>query len=280
MTDSREGHTATAFNDDTTNVLIVGGQNADGTVLNTAEISGTATSPMNTARVNAATVVLAVPFSNTCPADAIVTGGSNGTTPLQTAELFNPANNTFTLTDDVSLGGSQMNAARAFHTATLIPNSGEFLVAGGEGVAGVALASAEIFNAYTNKFTLTTTLGGTDMTVARQKHTATAIGGGMVLIAGGLDSSGNALSSAEVFDLATDSFTAVSSMHSARFDHAASILPNGKVLITGGEDGSGDTLNTAEIFDPTTNKFTLTTDTSLGGNNMNVARKLHTATPY
>jgi hypothetical protein len=280
MTDSREGHTATSFQDDSTNVLIAGGQDASGTVLDTAEISGTGTSPMNTARVNAATVLLAEPFTSTCPADAVITGGSNGTTPLQTAELFNPASLTFTLTDDASLGGSQMNAARAFHTATLLPDSGEFLVAGGEGVAGVALASAEIFNAGTNKFTLTTTLGGTDMTVARQKHTATAFGGTMVLIAGGLDSSGTALATAEVFDLSTNSFTAVGSMHSARFNHAASILPSGKVLITGGEDGSGNTLNTAEIFDPVTNKFTLTTDASLGGNNMNVARKLHTATPY
>jgi hypothetical protein len=282
MTDSREGHTATSFQDDSTNVLIAGGQDSTGTVLNTAEVTNTlsssATSPMNTARVNAATVLLAVPLSSTCPADVVVTGGSNGTTPLQTAELFNPANNTFTLTDDASLGGSQMNAARAFHTATLLP--GEFLVAGGEGADLVSLASAEIFNVATNKFTLTTTLGGTDMTVARQKHTATAIGGGMVLIAGGLDSSGNALASAEVFDLSTNSFSAVGSMHSARYNHAASILPSGKVLITGGEDGSGNTLNTAEIFDPMTNTFTLTTDASLGGNNMNVARKLHTATAY
>ncbi len=280
MTDSREGHTATAFNDDSTNVLIAGGQDASGTVLDTAEISGTATSPMSTPRVNAATVLLAAPFSNTCPANAVITGGSNGVIPLQTAELFNPGTLTFTLTDDVSLGGSQMNAARAFHTATLLPDSGEFLVAGGEGVAGVAQASAEIFDVGTNKFTLTTALGGTDMTVARQKHTATAFGGTMVLIAGGIDSSNNALSTAEVFDLSTNSFTAVGSMHSARFNHAAATLPNGKVLITGGEDGSGNTLNTAEIFDPVTNKFTLTTDASLGGNNMNVARKLHTATPY
>jgi hypothetical protein len=284
MTDSREGHTATSFQDDSANVLIAGGQDASGTVLNTAEITNTlsssATSPMNTARVNAATVLLAVPLSSTCPADAVITGGSDGVTPLQTAELFNPFTHTFTLTDDVSLGGSQMNAARAFHTGTLLAKSGKFLVAGGEGVAGIAQATAEIYDVATKKFTLTTTLGGTDMTVARQKHTATSIGGTLVLIAGGLDSSNNALTSAEVFDLSTNSFTAVGSMNSARFNHAAALLPNGKVLITGGEDGSGHTLNTAEIFDPLKNTFTLTTDASLGGNNMNVARKLHTATSY
>ncbi|MGC2445515.1 Kelch repeat-containing protein [Candidatus Binatus sp.] len=282
MTDSREGHTATAFNDDSTDVLIAGGQDASGTVLNTAEISGTGTNPMNTPRVNAAAALLAEPFSNTCPANAVITGGSDGETPLQTAEWFNPATQTFTLTDDVSLGGSQMNAARAFHTATLLHNSGALkaLVAGGKGVTGIALASAEIFDVATKTFTLTTALGGTDMTVARQKHTATAIGETTVLIAGGVDGSGNALATAEVFDLSTNSFTAVGPMHSARYNHAATKLSNGKVLITGGEDGSGNTLNTAEIFDPSTNTFTLTTDASLGGNNMNVARKLHTATAY
>lgn len=146
--------------------------------------------------------------------------------------------------------------------------------------AGVAQASAEIFDVASNKFTLTTDLGGTDMNDARAKHTATAIGATTVLIAGGIDSSGNALATAEVFDLSTNSFTKVGSMHSARFDHAAAALSNGKILITGGEDGSGTTLNNAEIFDPGTNTFTLTTDPSLGGNVMNAARKLHTATPY
>jgi hypothetical protein len=284
MTDSRQGHTAT-FLVGVTQVLVAGGQGASGTVLKSAEIVGAASSTMNTARVNAAASVEKVYNAivrNSCPGRAVITGGSDGVSALQTAELFDPGSNSFTLTDDVSLGGSQMNAARIFHTATLLSNSGNLkvLVAGGEGVAGVAQASAEIFDVASNKFTLTTDLGGTDMNDARAKHTATAIGATTVLIAGGIDSSGNALATAEVFDLSTNSFTKVGSMHSARFDHAAAALSNGKILITGGEDGSGTTLNTAEIFDPGTNTFTLTTDPSLGGNVMNAARKLHTATPY
>ena len=46
------------------------------------------------------------------------------------------------------------------------------------------------------------------------------------------------------------------------------------------EDGSGNTLDTAEIYNPRTQAFTLTTDPSLGGTTMNVARKLHSATSY
>ena len=283
MLDSRQGHTATSLA--RFQVLIAGGQDTGGTVLNSAEVViGTATGPMNTPRVDAAAVVekaaVGVSRSDTCPGPVIVTGGSDGLSALQSAELWDPNSHSFTLTDAASLGGSQMNAARVFHTATLLTGSGNLLVlvAGGEGVAGAAQASAEIFTVATNKFTLTTALGGTDMTVARAKQTATVLGPTTVLIAGGIDSSGTALASAETFDLSTNSFTAVGSMHSARFDHAAAPLANGRVLITGGEDGSGNTLNTAEIFDPVTNTFTLTT--ALGGNNMNVARKLHTATAY
>ena len=216
MTDSRQGHTAT-FLVGVTQVLVAGGRDASGTVLKSAEIVGAASSTMNTARVNAAASVEKVYNAivrNSCPGRAVVTGGSDGVSALQTAELFDPGSNSFTLTDDVSLGGSQMNAARIFHTATLLSNSGNFkvLVAGGEGVAGVAQASAEIFDVASNKFTLTTDLGGTDMNDARAKHTATAIGATTVFIAGGIDSSGNALATAEVFDLSTNSF------HQGRLD--------------------------------------------------------------
>src|SRR5260370_30388060 len=183
---------------------------------------------MNTPRVDAAAAVdkaaVGVSRSDTCPGPVIVTGGSDGVSALQSAELFDPNSLSFTLTDAASLGGSQMNAARVFHTATLLTNSGTLLVlvAGGQGVAGAAQASAEIFTVATNKFTLTTALGGTDMTVARTKHTATALGPTTVLIAGGVDSSGvTVLASAETFDLSTQPFTPVGSTHNPRFDHPA-----------------------------------------------------------
>ncbi len=286
MTDSRQGHTATFLVMPAGVLLVTGGRDANGTVLKSADIytlpfDEYATSTMNTARVNAAAAGEQFYTHVGCYSSetALITGGSDGMNALQTAEVFDTSTDAFTLTDQLG-GGSQMNAPRVFHTATLY--SGGILVAGGQGAAGVAQASAEVFDLATNKFTLTTGLGGTNMTVARAMHTATliSISPNQVLIAGGIDSSGNALASAEVFNPTTNSFTAVGSMHSARFNHAAAHLPNGDVLITGGEDGSGNTLNTAEIYDPGTQTFTLTTDASLGGNNMNAARKLHTATAY
>ncbi len=92
------------------------------------------------------------------------------------------------------------------------------------------------------------------MTAKRAAHTATLFSNGKVLIAGGFVGNGGGLSSAEVFDPTTTTFTSTENMTSARSGHTATLLPNGKILITGGYNG--DYLNSAEVFDPTTNRFT------------------------
>ena len=92
------------------------------------------------------------------------------------------------------------------------------------------------------------------MTVARDGHTATRLLDGRVLIAGG------GLASAELYDPASQMFTATTgSMTVARTGHSATLLANntlpsyGKVLVTGG--GS----QTAELYDPAVGTFTATT---------------------
>jgi hypothetical protein len=70
---------------------------------------------------------------------------------------------------------------------------------------------------------------------------------------GGSDGT-NVLSTAEIFDPATGTFTAAGNMAFARVYHSATSLANGKILVGGGQ--SAEHLSSLEIFDPATGKFT------------------------
>ena len=98
------------------------------------------------------------------------------------------------------------------------------------------------------------------MNVERAAHTATLLPDGRVLIAGGFREEGTseiAISSAEIFDPETNTFTPTSDMNAPRNGHTATLLPNGQVLIAGGWDQSGRT-STAELYDPQTGTFEYT----------------------
>ena len=217
---------------------------------------------------------------------------SNGTlagTPTQTGSFpitvtatdqFNQSSAAAPFTIVITAHGfvatGSMGTARRFHTATLLGN-GKVLVAGGEDAAATAFSSAELYDPTTGVFTPTTG----NMTAPRVGHTATLLGNGKVLITGGAtDATENALASAELYDPATDSFTATTgSMASARVSHSATLLNNGKVLIVGGDsifynnmaNTNIKSLASAEIFDPSTGTFAAT-------GSLSVARESHTAT--
>jgi len=98
------------------------------------------------------------------------------------------------------------------------------------------------------------------MNVERAAHTATLLSDGRVLIAGGFRQEGTseiAISSAEIFDPETNTFTPTRDLNAPRDGHTATLLPNGQVLIAGGWDQSGRT-STAELYDPQTGTFEYT----------------------
>jgi hypothetical protein len=109
------------------------------------------------------------------------------------------------------------------------------------------------------------------MGTARSEHTATLLGNGQVLVAGGRSfETGLVTDTAELFDPNDGSFVTTGSMTMVRFGHTATLLTNGKVLITGGADANERSAS-AELFDPATGTFT-----STGG--MGTARLAHRAT--
>jgi hypothetical protein len=113
------------------------------------------------------------------------------------------------------------------------------------------------------------------LVTARDNHTATLLDKGFVLVAGGQDSGGNALASAELYNPATGMFSAAGSLNSARYHHTTTLLPSGLALLVGGLSGnntSGAPVVTAELYDPVAGTFTNT------GSVVAAARVFSTAT--
>lgn len=92
------------------------------------------------------------------------------------------------------------------------------------------------------------------MSSKRAAHTASLLNTGKVLLAGGFIGNGGGLSSTELYDPQTKSFSSSPIMTVARASHTATLLNNGKVLIAGGYNG--DYLNSAEVYDPVKGNFT------------------------
>ena len=99
------------------------------------------------------------------------------------------------------------------------------------------------------------------MTVPRSSQTATALGGGTVLIAGG-SSNGGPLATAEIFDTATNTSTPTGDMATARWLHASVALSDGRVLTVGGENADGERLRSVEIFDLATEQWAAASSTA------------------
>lgn len=188
-------------------------------------------------------------------------------TPAPTAQSASPTPTPRSATPWTVTGS--MTEGREGHSATLLPD-GRVLVAG-----GAESATSELYDPGTG-----TWVASGVMTDARGGHSATALPDGRVLVAGGyrmgVDENGLggnvALTSAELWDPATGSWTAAAEMLAGQGGpgHTATLLPNGTVLVAGGYP-AGTMLATAALYDPATGSWTAAAS-------MRLARGYHTAT--
>lgn len=147
-----------------------------------------------------------------------------------------------------------LDPARQYHMAALL-RDGRVLVTGGQGDSGIGvLFDAQIFDPQTAKW-----LSVGRMASPRSSGTATALTDGRVLVAGGelITPSGfvELLSSSEIFDPNSGTWSPGGTLSVARILHTATLLNDGRVLLAGGEDTRGNALASAELYDPSDGIF-------------------------
>jgi uncharacterized repeat protein (TIGR01451 family) len=205
----------------------------------------------------------------------LVVGGRDASgASLAAAEIFDPATKTWS-------PAASMAIARRSHTATLLAD-GRVFVFGGfttDSVSGVT-RTPEIYDPDAN------TWSPAEVRPAGVwDHTATLLGDGRVLVAGGFSSFGCCTRASFIYDPATNTWHETARfMADDRGRHTAALLPGGKVLVTGGDSHYVEyipdppyeisrvaAVATAEIFDPATDSWT-------PANAMQRTRAGHTAT--
>jgi len=173
--------------------------------------------------------------------------------PIALDPLWNPA--------------EQMAKSRVGHTATLL-NDGRVLVVGGAAISGgttdvdIAHNHAEVYDAKTDGWTATPALAS-----ARTFHAAAKLPDGKVMVFGGALrepiglSDVRSLSSTEVYDPATNTWSVGTPLPSTRTHHGAVALSDGKILVVGGRSNFvlGAPPPPPVRFDPVAKTFTALT---------------------
>jgi WD40 repeat protein len=237
MAHARAGHTATLLLDG--RVLIVGDSDRSFEARPSAELYDPTTggfvptgSPINLRDGHAATLLQ---DGRVLILGGTGTGAYNDPTPAS-AELYDPTTGKFNPT------GSMTTRRWSGLTATLLKD-GRALIDGGNGsgIQEVPLASAELYDPKTGRFTTTGS-----MAVARDTQSATLLLNDRVLVVGGDDRT------AELYDAETDKFSKTGSTIMSRGGQSATLLLDGCVLVAGGWDGVSLQAGSvsAELYEP------------------------------
>jgi hypothetical protein len=189
----------------------------------------------------------------------IHSGDPGGGGVLKSAELYDPATGTFTLT-------GSMNVARYSASLTTLAD-GRVLVVGGNDVLTNDVPSAELYDPATGQFTATTSTVSPHESGTEISSTLLRDGRVFILGCGSSWACSGGQWSADLYDPSTGQFTAVGQLPESFFYWTTTLLNDGRVLIAGGTIGSDPTAsdpmptagpNPSLIFDPATGTFAAT----------------------
>jgi len=180
----------------------------------------------------------------------MIAGGIGAAEDPVTADVYSPTTNTVTKTAGMPIPLAVTSTAALPGGAALV----------------TAPAGALVWNPTTGAWT---SVG--PMITPRRDHHAFPVASGNVVLVGGRTPSFAWLSSAELFDAGTKTFSALPAMPKLRV-HFTSATSNGKIYLLGGDDNSesGAVLDTTDVFDPVARTWT-------AGPKMSTARRYHGA---
>ena len=116
-------------------------------------------------------------------------------------------------------------------------------------------AAAAIFTAALPALAAQAATSGTwsdtgSLSTPRNQHTASLLGNGKVLVAGGINGS-SVLNSVELYDPAAGTWTTTGHLSTARYGATATTLADGRVLVAGGSNGlPGGEQTSTELYNP------------------------------
>ena len=201
--------------------------------------------------------------------------------------VLRPTNN-FAPTADAANVCTKMTAARAGHSASLLPD-GRVLLAGGfreldangEGVG--YLATSEIYDPSSGTFAEGPEMCGSSVCLPRAFAPAVTLTDGRVMLVGGESENENgrfAVGSAAIFDPGQNGWTLSTTMRAQngrRFHTATLLTRNGHVVVVGGLDTEGNVVTSTEYYDPAEDAFVAGPDLTPSG--VAAGRAVHPAGP-
>jgi RHS repeat-associated protein len=176
----------------------------------------------------------------------LITGGMDQVGPTHSVKVFNPRTGKSKSLPDMAL-------ARAFHSATILPD-GRVFVFGGVGKNQRVLNTGMVVDPVTGESENVLARSGLS---PRAYHTTSLLTDGRVLIVGGR--SERLIESSQIWDYRTLTTEAAGTLSVAREKHAATLLADGNVLIEGGVDEAGNEIKAAELFNVEAKSFSFTT---------------------